>query len=384
MDEKGKPVFNFSVLDGKQRLTNVLSYLNGEYALSQDIPDITIEDEIYSIAGKYFVDQDSQVQYEILHYKFEIVTFEDCTNSVVEEIFFRLNNSVPLTKSQVAKAKVGVELAELLNELLASKFFTESCNFSKAQIKGSDNQRCLLQSMMLLDTNYVPDYELKDFSENSILEYAESIKGNYSDMQTNVIRSAVQFLGDAFPEKNKEIRKITVPMLMYIADVAQDKSIKPMYFRQWFEWFSEEEELWAVYKSYGSSGSTKLEKVKGRLAIMAKSFANYFETEVPEELKDIVSEVETKLEAENTPEEEDVTTEQEEATENDVTVATPESEDVIEEVEHIEETGNFDTEEGPVEQEAASDSPDEEDNAPTDSAEEPTSEEDASEDVVTI
>lgn len=303
LDEKNKPVFNYFVMDGKQRLTSVLSYIWGEFPLDENIPVIIIEDVEYQIAGKYFCDLDEPVQYEIKRYKFDIIAFEECSNREIEEIFFRLNNSTPLTKSQVAKAKVGVEIAELINELLTSKFFTGSCNFSKAQLKASDDQKVLIQSMMLLDTNNVPDFELKDFSENSILEYSESIRGTYTDKQSNILKSAIQYLTDAFPEKNKQLRKISIPTLVYMADIAEDKEIKPMYFRQWFEFFTEEDELMEDYKTFCSTGSTKLEKVQGRLAVMTKSFCKYHEIEIPEELKDMVADVEEKLAAKKASEE---------------------------------------------------------------------------------
>ena len=303
LDEKNKPVFNYFVMDGKQRLTSVLSYIWGEFPLDENIPAIIIEDVEYQIAGKYFCDLEEPVQYEIKRYKFEIVAFEECSNREIEEIFFRLNNSTPLTKSQVAKAKVGVEIAELINELLTSKFFTTSCNFSKAQLKASDDQKVLIQSMMLLDTNNVPDFELKDFSENSILEYSESIRGTYTDKQSNILKSAIQYLTDAFPEKNKQLRKISIPTLVYMADIAEDKEIKPMYFRQWFEFFTEEDGLMEDYKTFCSTGSTKLEKVQGRLAVMTKSFCKYHEIEIPEELKDMVADVEEKLAAKKESEE---------------------------------------------------------------------------------
>ena len=303
LDEKNKPVFNYFVMDGKQRLTSVLNYIWGEFPLDENIPAIIIEDMEYQIAGKYFCDLEESVQYEIKRYKFDIIAFEECSNREIEEIFFRLNNSTPLTKSQVAKAKVGVEIAELINGLLTSKFFTVSCNFSKAQLKASDDQKVLIQSMMLLDTNNVPDFELKDFSENSILEYSESIRGTYTDKQSNILKSAIQYLTDAFPEKNKQLRKISIPTLVYMADIAEDKEIKPMYFRQWFEFFTEEDELMEDYKTFCSTGSTKLEKVQGRLAVMTKSFCKYHEIEIPEELKDMVADVEEKLAAKKASEE---------------------------------------------------------------------------------
>lgn len=296
VDEKKKPIFNYYVMDGKQRLTSTLSYIWGDFPLDDNIPNIIVEDTEYPIAGKYFCDLEEPVRYEIKRYKFEIIAFEDCGNREIEEIFFRLNNSTALTKSQIAKAKIGVELAGIVSEILESRFFSVSCSFTGAQLKASDDQRCLLQAMMLLDTNYVSGFELKDFSENSILEYSESIRESYSDKQIVTLRSAIEYLTDAFPEKNKQLKKINIPMLIYLADVAMDAGIvKPMYLRQWWEFFTEEDSLFEDYKLFCSTGSTKLEKVNGRLAVMVKSFCLYHEIEIPEELKDMVAEVEEKI-----------------------------------------------------------------------------------------
>lgn len=297
MDEKGKPVFIFSVIDGKQRLINVLSFLRGEYALSDNIPDVIIEEETYSIAGKYFADLDEPVKYELQRYKFEIYSFEECSNDEVEEIFFRLNNSTPLTKAQVAKAKVGTDIAVFINRLLDSKFMSESCNFSRAQRKNSDDQRVILQSAMLFDRNY-RGMEINDLSEKSIMEYAENLKNNFSAKEENILLSAFEYLSDAFPpEVNKNLRKIVLPMVIYMADYAIDKDIKGMYFRQWIDFFFSEDELLEEFNQNCGSGSTKLIKVNTRLAILAMSFAKYFEMEVPEELKELVMEVKRQIAA---------------------------------------------------------------------------------------
>ena len=70
-------------------------------------------------------------------------------------LFIHLLAILPKHKSQIAKAKIGVELAGIVSEILESRFFSVSCSFTGAQLKASDDQRCLLQAMMLLDTNYV-------------------------------------------------------------------------------------------------------------------------------------------------------------------------------------------------------------------------------------
>ena len=165
--------------------------------------------------------------------------------------------------------------------------------------------------MMLFDTNLVPDFILTDFSETSILEYSESIRDRDNTHLENTIRSAIEYLEDALMDKSKYLRKISVPMVLYLADVAQDYSIKTRIFKDWWNFFNEEDELFELYKTFCSSGSTKLEKIKGRLAIMTKSFCLYNEVDIPAELKSLVEEVEEKLASKEEKEEKETTEEAE-------------------------------------------------------------------------
>ena len=295
--------YQYSVIDGIQRITTVFDFIDNKFPL-EEIPLVILDGTTYDVSGKYFSDLEQDCQQEIIRFKMKIEAFEpedgdteEYVNSTIEEVFSRLNSAVPLTSAQLCKAKAGTNVAILLNELLSSHFFTESASFTKAQIKGSDDQRSLFQAMMLLDRNYVAGFEIKDLSETSIKEYAKSIKGCYTDKQSNLLRSTVQYLAEAFPVKNNQIKKISIPMLLYLADVAEDTGIKPMYFRQWWEYFTEEDAMLEDYKLFCGSGSTKLEKVNGRLAVMVKSFCAYHEIEIVEELKELVSEVEEKLTA---------------------------------------------------------------------------------------
>lgn len=167
------------------------------------------------------------------------------------------------------------KLAELLNEILLSRFFVVSCSFTEAQLKAQEDRTCLLQGMMLLDTRYVPGFVLRDFSEGSVSVYWESIRESYSDKQSIMLKSAIQYLTDAFPERNPYLKKNSIPMVVYVSDMAMDTGIEPISFGQWWEFFTKEDPVFEAYRSFCGSGSTEPEKVCGRLAVMAKSFAAY-------------------------------------------------------------------------------------------------------------
>lgn len=272
-DAKGKHNFHYSVLDGKQRMTTVFSFINSEYALSGNLPDVEIEGNTYSLAEKYFEDLDEDVQQEILRFRFNIQAFEDVTDDVIEEIFFRLNNSTPLTKPQKAKPLMGVENSIFINEILAGRFFTEKCSFSKMQRQKSDDMCTLLQGMMLLDNKY-RDYEFQTISADEVMTYSQFIKNNYPDECKDRLKKIIGFLDNVFYMKDKNLKKINIPVIFLIADEALKRSITGINFRRWFTSFFDEHK--DEYSQYCSSGSIKREKTFGRIDVMTKWFDDYF------------------------------------------------------------------------------------------------------------
>jgi len=199
------------------------------------------------------------------------------------------------SEGTIPDKKESSKCEELIQELLASSFFTGSCNFSKDQRMSHEDRNVLIRSMMLLDLTNVPDYEPPDFSEKSISEYWENIRETYSDKQSNIMKSAIQYLTDAFPKKNEQLRKNFIPMLVYVADIAEDKEIRPTSFRQWFAYFMQEDPRLEAYKRFCSSNETKPENVEGMLAVMTESFCIYHKIKIPGELRIMVEKVEEKL-----------------------------------------------------------------------------------------
>ena len=281
-DDKGKAIYKYSVLDGKQRMTTVFSFINGEYALNEETPAAEIEGETYTLAGRTFEELDEDVRQELLRFKFSIFAFEDATDDEIEEIFFRLNNSTPLSKPQKARPLMGTENARFINSILTGSFFTEKCNFSKLQLRKSDDMCTLLQSMMLLDHKY-NNYEYASISADEVMKYSAAIKGNYSEEQKDLLLEIIDYLDDAFDEKEKLLKKINVPMVVIMADIAIKEEIEPDEFHDWFLYFfvSNKE-----YSQYCSSGSIKKEKVLGRLTTMEAHFTKHFKLDAPAEAEE--------------------------------------------------------------------------------------------------
>lgn len=275
-----------SCLDGKQRLSTLFDFIDGKYPLHQDTPPAKFDDETYELANKYFTDLDSECQEEILRYKFLIYCFEcveEDDEDLISEIFFRLNSGVPLSGGQKSISLVDLDTAKFVKSILNDKFFSEICRFSALQRRKGDDLCALMQTMLLLDHKNGL-YELDTISENDVMTYAGFIKHNYTEEQRELLFDVIDYLEKAFPEPDKNLKKINIPVVAVVAVRAMGQNynsaksiyrVGPMYFRQWFaEFFAEQYE---DYRQYCSSGSIKKEKTLKRIEIMEASLVEYFE-----------------------------------------------------------------------------------------------------------
>lgn len=278
VDVKGKPIFKYYVLDGKQRLTVIFDFINGGFALHEDTPTIEYEDAEYEIAGKRFDELPADLQEDLLRYVFTIYNLEDCTDDEIEENFFRLNNGTALTKSQKSKVKIGIKVAEYIDRILEGKFYTQICHFTPSQFKRAGDQCTLMQGMMLLDVKH-NGYDLKSISENDVMVYAESLHNNYSDESKKRLNAVIEYLEEGFDNKEKFMKKINIPMFIYMADTAIERNIDANEFYNWFKEFADSYKPDDSYSQYCSTGSIKKEKVLGRIEILENSFNNYFKVE---------------------------------------------------------------------------------------------------------
>ena len=112
------------------------------------------------------------------------------------------------------------ELELFLKEIQKSHFFSAK---EKTMIQKRDERKKLIIGMVLLNERYCNWAEEKD-----------------CNMQKNTLRSAIEYLENAFPEGGDSINAEDIPTLIYLADVAEYKEIEPEAFREW--WFALEKD----------------------------------------------------------------------------------------------------------------------------------------------
>ena len=197
-----------------------------------------------------------------------------------------------------------MELAAFVKKILSGKFFEDVCHFTPAQYRRAADEKTLLQAMMLLDMKD-GDYELVSIAEGQVTKYAESLHDSYSDEKRERLLGIIEYLENAFDQKEKFMKIVNIPIFIYMADEAINNGIKAEDFYKWFEIFADKYNPDCAYAQYCSTGSIKKEKVEGRISVMNKDFREYFKLDAENNSDDT-----EELEPEDIEENEDESDEQ--------------------------------------------------------------------------
>ena len=113
IDDKGKT--DYKVVDGKQRLTTIFSFIKDEFPIYE-------EAVITELRGKFFTDLPSNVKTKFWEYTFSVEYLPSDNESVVSNIFDRINRNVAkLTAQELRHAKfdgIFINTAEELTQFI--------------------------------------------------------------------------------------------------------------------------------------------------------------------------------------------------------------------------------------------------------------------------
>lgn len=287
------------VIDGRQRITNVLDFISGvkdengkypknAYKLHKFTPSIEIEEvgKPVELADKYFDELPEDMQTKIMSSTFQIQHIQDATDEEIEELFARWNNGTPLTKQQKARAKMGTKNARIIDTLQNHNFFTEKAKFTALQRKRSDDEAVVLQSMILLSGE---DFE--SFVADKLLKYASDMRNKDITQLTNDLKIALDYADESLTESLPILKKLHLPTILLMAKKAHDENIDKRIFKAWVEDFNnayngrtqDKALVKTRYKAFTGEGSVKKNKVLGRKEEMLKHFNEFLTKYVLEE-----------------------------------------------------------------------------------------------------
>ena len=282
-DEKGKTISCYSVLDGLQRTSNLISFLNDEYRLHGSTPDVDIDGDTFEIGGMLFSEMPQELQNLINSYKFNIQVIANATEEEQTMLFTNINSGKELSTIQKAKPRLGISLCEYFAGVLEKDFFSQGLNMTASQALKEDDLAMALQSLMLMS-----DYDdYKSVSVAECLKFAEYLKTSFSEQEKQDFSDVTDYLG-VFDKKAKYLRKNNVCCIVALAEQMMLEGVDACdyksFLNDFFSGYNEE------YKNFSGSGNVKRPNVEQRYRILKAEAYNYFGIQNPDNSENLQSE----------------------------------------------------------------------------------------------
>lgn len=271
--ENGK---GYDFLDGKQRSTSIVKFLNDEFAL-KGVPPVSLDDidDELELNGLKFSELPEEAKDAILDYSFTTYYFESITEEEINEMFWRLNNGKPLTAIELTRVKAKSQ--GLISTLSKHELFTGA--LSEAAINRYTNEDIVIKSWLACFTDK-PTFITKD-----LRKLTETI--DISDEQEqhlikcfDLVKAACDLLRDSKDKATMKaykrcLTKTHLITTIVIASECVNNNIQYIMLANWIEKFfggtGKATTISQAYNAAAVTSSAKPEQIKTR-HVEAKSF----------------------------------------------------------------------------------------------------------------
>ncbi|MBA4087288.1 MAG: hypothetical protein C0491_05740 [Novosphingobium sp.] len=128
----------YAVIDGKQRLSAIWDFIQGNIALSREF--VYVRQEGVDLKGFTYADLSREfpdIKADFDSYHLSVVTIETDEIELVEDMFSRLNEAMPLNAAEKRNARPG-PLPEAVRQLCDNGFFTDKIPFTNRRYRHFD------------------------------------------------------------------------------------------------------------------------------------------------------------------------------------------------------------------------------------------------------
>lgn len=255
-------------LDGSQRTSVCIDFLNDKFSLHKDTPNVTITSnkngeqitKEYEIAKKKFSKLDEEVQNTLLACSLQFCTLSEYTDNEVREMFKRQNSSKPVGSKLLRVCEETDEFSNAIFSLAKHPFMDKI--MSKTQRKNGTDKDAIRQALMLIMTNQENDFT--SFRSRDI----DAFVRNYSEQaleKVDTLRIAMDKLNENFEEM--KIKQLNVPMILFVAYrcVKDKKSFSNLvtHINTFISDYEDSDKL-QEYKQFCQSATSSSENVRGR------------------------------------------------------------------------------------------------------------------------
>ncbi|MDD5340455.1 MAG: DUF262 domain-containing protein [Candidatus ainarchaeum sp.] len=206
----------YAIIDGRQRLEAIWAFINGDFALSEDfkyLKDSSIKAHgltYFDLAKKY-----PSLKILLDSFTLPIVLVETDDTELIEDMFSRLNEAVPLNAAEKRNA-LGGPLAKLIRETADHPFFIKKVKFSNSRYQYREvSARLLFLEDCLLNYTRIFDTK-KSYLDQFVLRYKKNDSTKTPQSLHAQVCSVLDLMVPVFADKDDLIKAQSFIVILYL------------------------------------------------------------------------------------------------------------------------------------------------------------------------
>lgn len=220
--EGGK--YDYAIIDGRQRLETVWQFMDDGFPLAPDF--IYFADRSLDLGGLYYSQlalKSPRLKIRFDSFTLPIICVETDDIDLIEDMFSRLNEAVPLNAAEKRSA-IGGPMAATIKEIAEHPFFTSKVRFSDSRYRHREvAARLLFLEYSRVVYDRIVDTK-KPYLDEMVRSYKDGTGKNLRGYRSKVVK-ILDELASAFEDSDWLLRsQAVVPVFYLVLQAASEKN----------------------------------------------------------------------------------------------------------------------------------------------------------------
>ena len=201
----------YAMIDGKQRVMAIFDFVENRLPLHDDFAYLT--DTSIELGGLTYADlsmQHPEIKADFDSYSLHVVTIEADDLEVIEDLFSRLNEAMPLNAAEKRNARPG-PLPGLVRGIAAHRFFREKLPFGNTRYRHYD---IAAKTLLMASRRSVPDTK-KVHLDGFFDSHANSAAGDVAEYRVRA-EEILDALASVFGDRDTLLRSVGMVSLYFL------------------------------------------------------------------------------------------------------------------------------------------------------------------------
>ncbi len=210
LDEDGD-TFEYAMIDGKQRAEAIFDFIENRYALDSTFQYMSDEDvELGGLTYRELAKEHPDIKQDFDSFTLDVITIDTDDIELIEDLFSRLNEAMPLNAAEKRNAKPG-PLPALVREIAEHEFFVDKIPFGNSRYRHYD----IAAKMLLM----VSRENVADTKKAQLDRFFESHKNSTADDVADLLKDVTTVLAEmveTFTDDDSLLRSVGMISIYFL------------------------------------------------------------------------------------------------------------------------------------------------------------------------